>query len=151
MGRARHLVVVADDFGIGPESDRAILELAADGLVTSAVLLVNSPYAPAAVAAWDRAGRPVELGWHPALTIDRPVLPAERVPSLVDAEGRFWPLGRFLRRSVLGQLCPTEVAGELAAQYHRFWELVGAPPRLVNSHQHVSLFRPVTAALHELL
>ena len=103
------------------------------------------------MAAWKRAGRPVELGWHPALTIDRPILPPERVPSLVDASGRFRPLGRFLRRVALGRLCSSEVAAELAAQYDRFRELAGAPPVLVNSHQHVSLFRPVTGALHRLL
>ena len=151
MGSRRYLVVVADDFGIGPETDRAILELGAAGLVTSSVLIVNSPHAEAAVAAWNRAGRPVELGWHPALTIDSPVLPPERVASLVDEAGRFRPLGRFLRRAVLGRLNPAEVAAELAAQYDRFRELVGGPPRLVNSHQHVSLFRPVAAALHAVL
>ena len=151
MARPRQLVVVADDFGIGPEIDRAILELGAAGLVASTVLIVNSPFAEAAVAAWQRAGRPVELGWHPALTIDRPILPPERVPSLVDASGRFRPLGRFLRRVAWGRLRSSEVAAELAAQYDRFRELAGAPPVLVNSHQHVSLFRPVNAALRELL
>jgi chitin disaccharide deacetylase len=151
MGRPRHLVVVADDFGMGPETSRAILDLAADGLVTATVLLVNSPYAERTVAAWNKAGRPVELGWHPALTIDRPVLPPERVPSLVDGRGYFWTLGKFLRRALLGRLNPHEVATELAAQYERFRDLAGAPPALVNSHQHVSLFPPVTRALHELL
>ena len=58
MARLRQLVVVADDFGIGPETDRGILELGAAGLVGSTVLLVNSPYAEAGVAAWNRAGRP---------------------------------------------------------------------------------------------
>jgi predicted glycoside hydrolase/deacetylase ChbG (UPF0249 family) len=156
MSRPRYLVVVADDFGIGPDTDRAILELGAAGLVTASVLIVNSPYAEAAVAAWERAGRPFELGWHPALTIDRPVLPPDRVPSLVgdntDAKGgQFHPLGRFLRRAVLGRVRGDEVAAELAAQYERFVELVGGPPPVVNSHQHVSLFRPVTAALHRVL
>jgi predicted glycoside hydrolase/deacetylase ChbG (UPF0249 family) len=151
MGRPRYLVVVADDLGIGPETDRAILELAAAGLVTSSVLIVNSPYAGAAVAAWNRAGRPVELGWHPALTIDSPILPPDRVPSLVDEAGKFWPLGRFLRKAILGRLNPGEVAAELTAQYDRFRELVGGSPRLVNSHQHVSLFRPVSAALQAVL
>ncbi|MDB5306477.1 MAG: hypothetical protein JWO38_679 [Gemmataceae bacterium] len=151
MGSARFLVVVADDFGIGPETDRAILDLAAAGLVTSTVLLVNSPHAEAAVGTWNKAGRPVELGWHPALTIDRPVLPPERVPTLVDEAGRFRPLGQFLRRAAAGRLNPAEVAAELAAQYERFRELVGRPPPVVNSHQHVSLFRPVAAALRALL
>lgn len=147
----RNLIVVADDFGIGPETDRAILELGAEGLIASTVLIVNSPYAEAAVESWTRAGRPLELGWHPALTIDAPILPPNRVPTLVDGAGRFWPLGRFLRTALLGRLNAAEVRAELDAQYERFCELVGIPPALVNSHQHVSLFRPVTAALHDVL
>ncbi|HEX4611172.1 MAG TPA: ChbG/HpnK family deacetylase [Urbifossiella sp.] len=151
MGLPRQLVIVADDFGIGPETDRGILELAAAGLVTGTTLLVNSPYAPAAVAAWNRAGRPLDLGWHPNLTLDRPILPAITVPSLVRPDGTFWPLGAFLRRSVLGRLNPAEVVAELAAQHRRFVELAGGPPALVNSHQHASLFRPVGRALLDLL
>ena len=151
MRTSRKLVVVADDFGIGPETDRAILELANAGLVTSTVLMINSPYAEAAIAAWNREGRPVELGWHPVLTCDYPILPAEQLPSLVDGEGKFRPLGQFMRRSVFGTLNRDEIFAELAAQYERFIELVGAPPALVNSHQHVSLFRPVTTVLHEVL
>jgi chitin disaccharide deacetylase len=151
MAGLRQLVVVADDFGIGPETDRGILDVAADGRITATVLLVNSPYAERAVANWNRAGRPVELGWHPALTLDRPILPPERVPSLVDSAGFFHPLSRFLRNSLLGHIHEAEVRAELAAQYERFVELVGEPPKLVNSHQHASLFRPVTAALRDVL
>lgn len=151
MGLPRQLVIVADDFGIGPETDRGILDLAAAGRVTGTTLLVNSPFAPVAVAAWKRAGRPLDLGWHPALTIDRPVLPAGEVPSLVRHDGTFHPLGAFLKRSLLGRLNPAEVFAELAAQYDRYVDLVGAPPALVNSHQHAALFRPVRRALLDLL
>ncbi|QDU19059.1 carbohydrate deacetylase [Urbifossiella limnaea] len=151
MGLSRQLVVIADDFGIGPDTDRGILELAAAGLVTGTTLLVNSPHAPAAVTAWNRAGRPLDLGWHPNLTLDQPILPAARVPSLVRSDGTFWPLGAFMRRSLLGRMNPAEVAAELAAQHRRFVELAGAPPRLVNSHQHASLFRPMLRVLFDFL
>lgn len=151
MAGLRQLVVVADDFGIGPETDRGILELASAGRITGTVLLINSPYAAEAIAAWNRAGRPVELGWHPALTLDRPILPPHRVPSLVDEEGLFHPLGRFLRRMLLGRIRAEEVAAELAAQYSRFVELVGEPPDLVNAHQHLSIFPPVAEALRSIL
>src|SRR5207245_4026748 len=96
MGKRRNLVVVADDFGSGPETSRGILDLAAERRITATVLLTNSPYAAEAVAAWNRAGRPVELGWHPNLTLDRPVLAPEQVASLVDGSGCFYRLGDFL-------------------------------------------------------
>src|SRR5438093_6800483 len=151
MGKRRNLVVVADDFGIGPETSRGILELAAERRITATVLLTNSPYAGDSVAAWSRAGRPVELGWHPNLTLDRPILPPEQVRTLVDGAGRFHGLGAFLWRACNGRLNGEEVASELSAQHQRFIELVGRPPTLVNSHQHVALFGPVGAALLEIL
>lgn len=151
MDSQRYLIVVADDYGIGPATSRAILELAAGGRVTGAVLLVNAPFAEDAVRNWRRAGTPMELGWHPCLTLDRPILPARRVPSLVGPDGRFWPLAQFLRRWALGRLRATEIAVEFRAQYARFVELVGQPPSLVNSHQHVELFPPIGDVLLSLL
>jgi chitin disaccharide deacetylase len=151
MQGQRPLVVVADDFGIGPATTRGILDVAREGRVTAAVLLVNSPYAEEAVAAWMRAGRSCELGWHPCLTLDRPLLPPDAVPSLVDPSGGFCPLGRFLRRAVFGQIRAEHVAAEFRAQYQRFRDLVGRPPTVVNSHQHVALFGPVGTVLLDVL
>ena len=151
MAQRRNLVVVADDFGIGPETSRGILELAAERRITATVLLTNSPYAADAVAAWNRAGRPIELGWHPNLTLDSPILPGSQVPSLVDAAGNFHRLGAFLSRACTGRLQVREIAAEFRAQYERFIELVGRPPSVVNSHQHVALFGPVGGALLDVL
>ncbi len=151
MATKRYLVVTADDYGIGPAVSQGILDLAGRGLITCSVLLVNSPYAQGAVRAWRQAGRPMELGWHPCLTLDRPVLPARRVPSLVGPDGQFWPLGGFLRRVALGRIDAAEVEAELEAQWQRFGELVGHAPTVVNSHQHCSLFSPVSVVLRKIL
>src|SRR5262245_58478839 len=151
MGKWRNLVVVADDFGIGPETSRGILELAAERRITGTVLLINSPYAAESVTAWNRAGRPIELGWHPNLTLDSPILAAADVPSLVDARGCFYPLSRFLARACTGRLRSDEIVAEFRAQCERFIDLVGRPPSLVNSHQHVALFGRVGGALLDVL
>jgi predicted glycoside hydrolase/deacetylase ChbG (UPF0249 family) len=147
----RPLVVTADDFGVGPETTRGILDLARQGLVTGTVMLTNSPHAESAVRAWRKAGEPVELGWHPCLTIDAPILPPGKVGSLVEADGCFPPLGRFLLRLVRGLVRPGEMRAELAAQLGRFRELVGSEPTLVNAHHHIHVFPPVGAALREVL
>lgn len=151
MKDRRHLIVVADDFGIGPATSEGILALAAQGRVTATVLLVTSPHAEAAVQSWRSASAPLELGWHPCLTLDRPVLPARRVPTLVQRDGRFHPLGRFLGRLFMRQLCPHEIEAELAAQLQRFQELVGKPPRLVNGHHHLHIFGAIGRPLRKLL
>jgi chitin disaccharide deacetylase len=151
MDASRCLVVVADDYGIGPETSRAILELAGRGVVTGAVLLVNSPYASDDVRKWRQSGLPLELGWHPSLTLDPPLAPLARVASLVGPDGCLWPLGQFVPRLLLGWIKPNEIEAELQAQYKRFLELVGHPPTLVNSHQHTAIFPPVGQILLEVL
>jgi predicted glycoside hydrolase/deacetylase ChbG (UPF0249 family) len=147
----RHLIVVADDYGIGPETSRGILELARGGAVTGTVLLVNSPSAEADVAAWRRNGCLPQLGWHPCLTLDAPLLPPGRVPSLVGPDGRFRHLGQFLSQLLRRRVRPDEMAAELRAQWQRFHDLVGSPPGLVNGHHHVQVFPPVGAILESLL
>ncbi len=151
MDGKRYLIVMADDYGIGPATSEAILYLAGKGRITGTVLLVNSPYAEAAVRAWRQAGKPMELGWHPCLTMDPPVAPASSVPSLVGPNGCLWPLGSFISRACLGRIRAADVAQELWAQFERFRDLVGHEPTVVNSHQHTQLFPPVGPVLLDLL
>jgi chitin disaccharide deacetylase len=151
MRATRLLLVTADDYGIGPETSRAIRELGSLGAVTSTVFLVNSPHAENAIDLWRRAGRPVEMGWHPCLTMDRPILPPDQVPSLVDSEGRFFSLGGLLTRLAMGMVRHGELLAELEAQWGRFVALVGHPPRMVNGHKHIHIFPRIGSALRELL
>jgi chitin disaccharide deacetylase len=154
METPRALIVIADDFGIGPETSRGILDLAAVGVVTGTVLLVNSPHAESAVEAWQHAQRcgfrVPELGWHPCLTLDRPIAPPTWVSSLVGPDGNFWSLGSFLSRLLRGRIRSTDIETELRAQLDRFIQLTGSPPTLVNSHQHVSIFPPIGRILTDV-
>jgi chitin disaccharide deacetylase len=147
----RKLLVIADDFGMGPNTSRGILELAQRKLVTGSVLLVNTTYAQEAVASWRRAGQPMDMGWHPNLTLDAPILPAGKVPSLTTRDGTFWPLGKFMARLFTGRINAAEVGAELEAQLKLYIDLVGAPPTHVNSHQHLSVFAPIHDCLLDLL
>ena len=147
---SRTLMVIADDFGIGPDTDRGILDCAQRGVLSGTVLLVNSPHAAAAVASWRALGRPVEIGWHPNLTLDAPIL-GSRVPSLIGPTGTFPRLGVFLGRLLSGRVVPAEIEAELRAQRDRFIELVGHPPTFVNAHQHVAVFPPIGRILLDLL
>ena len=151
MNQPRLLLIVADDFGIGPATSRGILELAAQRRLTGTVFLVNSPFAEQAVADWRSAGMPLDLGWHPCLTLDRPILPADRVPSLVDSEGRFPTLGRWLRGLALGRFRAEHVEAEFRAQLARFTELVGHAPLFVNAHHHLQIFPMIGRVLRTIL
>jgi hypothetical protein len=147
----RRLAVVADDFGIGPETTRGILELAKKGVVTATLLMCNSPYAPEAVRAHRAAGRPCELGWHPCLTQDPPCAPLDQVRSLVNPAGCLWPLPKFLTRLHLGCIRHDEIVRELTAQLERFLALVGQPPGVIAAHQHLTVFPPIATIFIDLL
>lgn len=148
--RLRTATIVADDYGIGPETSRGILDLAKERIITATVMIVNAADAERATQEWQHTKPDVDLGWHPNLTLDRPIAPPHEVPSLVRADGTFWPLGAFLLRLLRRQIQYTEVVREWRAQLRRFIDLVGHPPMVVNSHQHVSLFPPCRAALFEV-
>ena len=131
----RHLVVNADDFGISRGVNRGIVEAHRAGLVTSASLMANLP---AAEDALTRAAicPDLGLGLHLTLTAGRPLCRPEQVPTLVDADGRFFVLGTLLARLSLGQVRADDLRRELAAQVE--WALRrGMRPDHLDSHHHV--------------
>lgn len=151
MAFARRLIVVADDYGIGPATSAGILRLCRLGVVTGTVLLVNSPYAADAVKKWHATGVDADLGWHPCLTIDSPIAPPDRVRSLMMRDGRFPTLSRLMTWLVMGRCRPSEVVHELRAQLQLFREMTGHWPAVVNSHHHIQIFPIVGAALRWVL
>jgi hopanoid biosynthesis associated protein HpnK len=84
----RRLIVTADDFGLALPVNEAIERGHREGILTTASLMVA---APATADAIERAHRMPQLrvGLHVVLVNGRPVLPPERVPDLVDANGEF--------------------------------------------------------------
>src|ERR1700761_934007 len=84
----RRLIVTADDFGAAPAVNEAVERAQLAGVLTAASLMVGAPGAADAVRR-ARATPSLRVGLHLVLVEGRPVLPPERVPLLVDSEGRF--------------------------------------------------------------
>lgn len=151
MSTTRSLIVIADDFGVGPETSKGILRVAIEGRISGAGLIVNSPYAEDAVQQWRKLGQPVELGWQPCLTMDSPILPPSELSSLVTCEGKFHSFARLLWLILNGQARQQDIQNELTAQWDRFVELTGFAPTFVTGHEHVQLLPRISTALVELL
>jgi len=148
----RRLVVIADDFGIGTKTSEGIIHLAQKkDVLSGAVLLANSPYAESAMNSLAQSQLDLAVGWHPNLTLDKPILNCKQVPSLVDKQGKFFPLHRFISKWLLGQFNHDEIFYELEAQLLRFKQLTGSFPTFINSHQHIAVFSPVGEKLNLLL
>ena len=142
---ARTLIVNADDFGLTGGVSRGILDAHRRGIVTSTTLLVNAPNGralePALVEELRDSG--LGVGLHVNLTLGVPLSEPRRIPSLLDAEGR------FVRdaREVAGRVRPDEARLEIGSQIDAFRALMGRFPTHLDSHHHVG----TRASLLELM
>jgi predicted glycoside hydrolase/deacetylase ChbG (UPF0249 family) len=136
---ARQLIVNADDYGRTAGVSRGILEAHRDGIVTSTTVMINQPDIDVqldAALAQPRLG----VGQHLVFTAGCPVLPANRVPGLVDGRGCFLGQHSIWARAEgipLGQL-----RAELSAQIERFRALAGHLPDHLDCHHFVHLYPP---------
>lgn len=146
----RPLVVTADDFGLTEGVNRAVVTGHRAGIVTStSVLAVGRAYPEAAELA--RSTPTLAVGVHlAAVGEDPPLLPAARVRSLVDRDGRF-PLTyrEVLARAALGRLDPDDVRREFRAQITRVLE-DGVRVTHLDSHQHLHLWPAIGRVVADL-
>lgn len=129
------LIINADDFGLTPGVNAAILDSHRNGVVTSASLMANGAAFDAAVEMSHAAPR-LGVGLHLNLVEGRPVAASADVASLVDASGCFRGKWSLVRRSLCGAIDPGHVRRETAAQIHRL-RAAGIEPTHLDSHQHV--------------
>ncbi|WP_127131887.1 carbohydrate deacetylase [Georgenia sp. SYP-B2076] len=128
----RRLVVTADDLGLDPDTNEAIAELLADGLLSATTLMPVAPAADDAVRRVLAAGLPVPH-LHVTLTGAREFAPwhplAPDVPSLTDPSGAFHLDPARVERAGT----PRDVAREVTAQL-AWMRAAGLGPSALDSH-----------------
>ena len=146
------LVVTADDFGIGVETSRGILQAHRDGPVTATSLMViTGRHAEQSVPLLSEATN-LDVGLHLVLTRcgHRP-LTAGKSSGLVDRDGNFHTNSRLWIQSWLRKLNIPAVAEEIAAQAELFVRLVGRKPDYVDGHHHAHQLPAIRQALLEVI
>ncbi len=144
------LIVNADDFGLTSGVNRAIIELHAAGLVTSTSLMARAGATDEAIEL-ARTTPSLGVGCHVVLVDGEPILPPEKIPSLVDARtGRFPDsLTAFLLRLFTGRIRAEEIEAEAAAQIV-YLQQRGVRLTHIDTHKHAHMFsavlRPVLRA-----
>ena len=140
----------ADDFGIAPGVNRAILELHAAGILTSATLMAQAAATDEAVN-MALAMPTLGVGCHIVLVDGNPISEPRRISSLVDrGKGAFHPtLGAFVKRLFTFRIRSAEVEAEAAAQIAHL-QSCGLRLTHVDTHKHLHVFpsilRPVLRA-----
>lgn len=117
---------------------RGILEAHRSGIVTSATVMTNVPWARRGIERALTDAPALGLGLHVNLTYGAPVLPPEEVPSLVGADGAFLSARRGVSLPHLWNR--RDLEAEVAAQLERFVTYAGRPPDHLDTHQLVSTF-----------
>jgi predicted glycoside hydrolase/deacetylase ChbG (UPF0249 family) len=131
---AKLLVVHADDLGVAHSVDMASIKALESGLVSSASIMVPCPWFPE-IAAYAKAHPEMDLGLHLTLTSEwkyyrwGPVLPTDRVKSLIAPDGYLYPTEDV----AAAHIDPKEAEAELRAQVDRAIAF-GVRPTHLDSH-----------------
>jgi predicted glycoside hydrolase/deacetylase ChbG (UPF0249 family) len=144
------LILNADDFGLTFGINRAILELHAGGVLTSATLMANGDAFADAVAR-ALACPILGVGCHVVLTDGVPVSPAEALPTLCPNGETFRPkLTHFIRDLFLGRIDEAEIECEALAQINKL-QTAGIEPTHLDTHKHTHIFPQVARPLIRLV
>ena len=127
----KRMIINADDTGAAEGTVEAMIALHQTGALTSISPLVNLPDWPKA-AAYLREHPDLGSGVHLVMNDGRPILPPEKVPSLVDRQGKFYEGNALLRR--FGRLKTRELEAEWRAQVDKFIADTGRQPDHLDLH-----------------
>lgn len=148
-GVARKLIITADDFGLHPAVNEAVERACRDGVLTTASLMVAAPAADDAVVR-ARSLPDLHVGLHLVLADGHAQLPPERIPMLVDAEGRFDDnMARAGVRFFFSGRGRRQLAAEIEAQFAAFAR-TGLSLDHVNAHKHFHLHPTVLNMIIEI-
>jgi len=144
------LILNADDLGLTRGVNRAVAELSAAGVLTSATLMACGQAFDDAVEV-ARAHPILGVGCHIVLTDGEPVSPPASIPSLLGPDGRsFRPrLTHFLQALLTGRIRSEDIAREALAQIEKL-QRAGIRITHLDSHKHTHLFPMVSRPLLEV-
>ncbi len=140
------LIVNADDFGLTPGVNRAVIEAHTNGILTSATLMANMPAFNEAVRL-AKENPTLGVGLHFNITQGLPVANASTVGSLLNERGEFFGTSTaLLRRWLTGKLRIQEIEIELRAQIEKVHQ-AGLRLTHIDSHKHSHALPPVCEAI----
>jgi predicted glycoside hydrolase/deacetylase ChbG (UPF0249 family) len=152
LAKVKRLIINADDFGLAPGVNRAIIELQQAGALSSTTLMATASYfSPAVHLAFAQPA--LAVGCHVLLVDGSPCLRRGEVPSLLKrsagltASPSFRPtVGSFLRDLLRGRIREQEIEAEAIAQIQRI-QSSGLTVSHIDSHKHLHAFPRVLAPL----
>lgn len=130
------LIINADDFGYCKQRNLGIIESFISGTITHASLLVNGSEAEHAANLAIEHNLPI--GLHFNITEGHPILPQDKVTTLLNTDGKFYGKTKFWSIAINNDLFfnNVHIERELVAQIEKFKDLTGSFPTFINGHNH---------------
>lgn len=146
----KYLVVTADDFGLAPEVNEAVIEAHQRGILTSASLMVAAPAARQAILL-AKQHPSLAVGLHLVLAEGNSVLSNSTIPDLVDDSKRFSNhLVTTGVRYFFSKKLKRQLAQECEAQIQEFLA-TGLKLDHLNSHNHLHIHPTIVKILLPLI
>ena len=135
----KQLIIRADDIGYSEAVNYGIEKSVKEGLIGSAGLMPNMPFAEHGLKLLEGTG--VVLGQHTNMCLEKPCSDPKDIPSLVDEKGNL-KSSKTYREAFKNKedfVVVEEAVIEIEAQYKRFLELVGKEPAYFEAHAVMSM------------
>lgn len=134
----KQVIVTADDFGLSPEVNQAVIQAHREGILTCASLMIEAGAVEEAVAL-AKAHPSLKVGLHLVLVEGFAVLPKNEIPDLVDESGKFGSrvVSSGVRYFFLKRT-RSQIAKECEAQIGKFLA-AGLKLDHLNSHHHMHI------------
>ncbi len=138
-------ILHADDLGLTPATNAAIIDLLKAGVLDGSSLIVNGSAVNEAVIEWRKQDK-ISPTLHLTLTEGKSITPRKQIKNLVDSEGKlncsFLKLllvSFFPKKLPYRKKLECEIRTELIAQIHMYKKLLKINQIKLDGHQHIHL------------
>jgi len=149
-------ILHADDLGLTPATNAAIIDLLKDGVLDSSSLIVNGIAVNEAVIEWRKLDK-IQPALHITLTEGKSITSPKQIKNLVDRKGKlncsFFKLllvSFFPRKLPYRKKLECEVRRELMAQINVYKKLLKINQLELDGHQHIHLIPIVLDVIIEI-
>lgn len=147
---ASRLILNADDFGLTPGINRAVVDLHRAGALSSATLMATGGAFKDAIAC-AQTSPTLGVGCHVVFVDGTPVSAPTSIPTLIGPDGKRFrtSLVHFACAARLGAIDPADLVREATAQVEKL-QHAGLQPTHLDTHKHTHCLPLVARALVEV-
>ena len=143
----KHLILCADDFGLAPGVNAAIINLINSKRINAVSCMTNLPFWKTDAPKLRKISERTQVGLHLTLTDHTPI---KFMPKLAP-KAQLPSFKILLKMAIMRQLDEEEILSELQRQFDAFFLEMGRFPDFIDGHHHIHQLPIIRNAVIELL